>query len=292
MRSQRSVSPRKSYFDPLLYPDPSVFEGKGGDGLVARIRTIKPEFWTDGDLLTISRDARLFYIGLWNFSDDNGVMEYSPMAIKAKVFPADDIRIEPLAQELAKIGKVVLYNVNDRKYLYCKNLTAHQVIDRPRKSNLPLPRQDQEISTDFSPGMEGKGKEGNGLEWKGRNSCSTGKTPAEPPPMPEELAQILPTLKRVNLREPGTLFEVWKTAYPDVGIKQQILACDAWAVSKSIRRSPKGWARTLNTWLRKEQDRVIPTGGPNGRIQNSRGGGGISHAGYAAPKPGEPRIVD
>jgi len=46
---------------------------------MARIRTIKPEFWTDGDMFKLSRDARLFYIGLWNFCDDNGVIEHDPV---------------------------------------------------------------------------------------------------------------------------------------------------------------------------------------------------------------------
>lgn len=39
---------------------------------VARIRSIKPEFWTDGDMLRLSDSCRLFFIGLWNFCDDEG----------------------------------------------------------------------------------------------------------------------------------------------------------------------------------------------------------------------------
>ena len=33
---------------------------------MARIRTIKPQFWINEELGTIPRDARLLYIGLWN----------------------------------------------------------------------------------------------------------------------------------------------------------------------------------------------------------------------------------
>jgi len=36
---------------------------------------IKTEFWDDEKLATISRDARLTYIALWNFSDDYGVVK-------------------------------------------------------------------------------------------------------------------------------------------------------------------------------------------------------------------------
>ena len=141
-----------------------VYYTTGEDKKVARIRTIKPEFWTDGDLLRVSRDTRLFYIGLWNFSDDNGVLEYDPMGLKAKIFPIDKIDIEKLITELSSIGKVILYEVNNRKYLYLKNLSNHQIIDRPRKSHLPLPEENQlksiEISSIRKEGKEGKeGKE-------------------------------------------------------------------------------------------------------------------------------------
>jgi len=35
--------------------------------LMARIRTIKPEFWTAEQVMELSRDARLLFIGMWNF---------------------------------------------------------------------------------------------------------------------------------------------------------------------------------------------------------------------------------
>jgi hypothetical protein len=43
---------------------------------MAKIRGIKPEFWTDDSLVELSVAARLFFIGLWTFSDDNGVFEW------------------------------------------------------------------------------------------------------------------------------------------------------------------------------------------------------------------------
>ena len=40
---------------------------------MARIRSVKPEFWTDRKLARCtSRDARLLYIALWNISDEHG----------------------------------------------------------------------------------------------------------------------------------------------------------------------------------------------------------------------------
>ncbi len=39
---------------------------------MARIRSVKPEFWTDGTNLGLSDSCALFFIGLWNFCDDDG----------------------------------------------------------------------------------------------------------------------------------------------------------------------------------------------------------------------------
>ncbi len=39
---------------------------------MARIRTTKPEFWSSAQIIELSRDARLLFIGMWNFCDDNG----------------------------------------------------------------------------------------------------------------------------------------------------------------------------------------------------------------------------
>ncbi len=52
---------------------------------MARIRTIKPKFWDDTKLSKISRDARLTYIGMWNFSDDLGVTIKNTIWLKSKI---------------------------------------------------------------------------------------------------------------------------------------------------------------------------------------------------------------
>jgi hypothetical protein len=142
-----------------------------------RIRTIKPDFWTDEKIVELTPWARLFYIGLWNFSDDNGVVENKPRQLKIRIFPADDIKIEPLIEELAAQHLIEVYEVDGEKYLICRNLRKHQVIDSPRKSNLPLPPQidinrNQLKSTEILNGREGKGREGK----------RKGKEGKEPPP--------------------------------------------------------------------------------------------------------------
>jgi hypothetical protein len=125
---------------------------------MARIRTIKPDFWTDEKLTECSMSARLLFIGSWNFADDNGNLEASAKQLKMKVFPADNIDCQPLLNELIAHGMLSEYSVNDKKYLHIKGFKKHQVINRPSNSNIPQPALTEDSLT------EGKGREWNGKE--------------------------------------------------------------------------------------------------------------------------------
>jgi uncharacterized phage protein (TIGR02220 family) len=95
-------------------------------------------------MLKLSRDTRLFYIGLWNFADDNGVLEHDPLSLKARIFPCDDVDVSKCIKELHSVQKVMTYkNGNEREWLMIVSFSKHQNPDRPRKSNLPLPTDEQ-----------------------------------------------------------------------------------------------------------------------------------------------------
>lgn len=104
---------------------------------MARIRTIKPKFWTDGKMVQCSFAARLLFIGLWNFADDNGNLERSSEEIKMQIFPGDNVDCETLLMELITQGVVIEYSVNARKFLHIRNFLKHQVINRKSTTNLP-----------------------------------------------------------------------------------------------------------------------------------------------------------
>lgn len=135
---------------------------------MARIRTIKPEFWTDDAITECSLSARLLFIGMWNFADDRGNIERSAKQMKMKIFPADVIEIEPLLRELLFHNLLIEYEVEDKKYLHIRTFTEHQRINRPSDTGLPL--YDESLRThggltEDSP-TEGKGREGKGREVK------------------------------------------------------------------------------------------------------------------------------
>lgn len=60
---------------------------------MARIRTVKPEFWTDIKISKISHSCALFFIGLWNFCDDEGkfVFDSKQLSLRMPIFRSKDI---------------------------------------------------------------------------------------------------------------------------------------------------------------------------------------------------------
>jgi hypothetical protein len=138
---------------------------------MARIRTIKPEFWTDEAILSVSRNARLCLIGMFNFADDEGRMDDSPIQIKARIFPGDmDMgakELQGLLVELSNAYLIKRYSVDNKHYLEIKNFRKHQKIDRPNPSSIPAPSR--AIGEDSPNGSEQSPPEGNGREGNGKD---------------------------------------------------------------------------------------------------------------------------
>jgi hypothetical protein len=67
---------------------------------MARIRTIKPEFFTSEDIVSLTPMARLFYVALWCEADREGRLEWKPRTFKIRYFPADDLNIDALCDEI------------------------------------------------------------------------------------------------------------------------------------------------------------------------------------------------
>lgn len=147
---------------------------------MARIRTIKPEFWTSEQVMDCSTNARLLFIGLWNFCDDAGRMAASARRIKASVFPSDDFSsddVRRMIDELSANGLLHLYVVDGIEYL-CVTGWRHQKIDKPQTSKLPPP---PDPTSPNGRRTFGVGREGNGEEGKGRERKNLGPA-AEPHP--------------------------------------------------------------------------------------------------------------
>lgn len=121
---------------------------------MARIRTIKPEFWTSEQIVECSMNARLLFIGLWNFCDDNGIHPYSPKTIKMEIFPGDEIKISQIENWLSELianGLIKTYHVENKQYLIVTGW-HHQKVDRPNPKH-PLPEKFDDDSTNDRRGI-------------------------------------------------------------------------------------------------------------------------------------------
>lgn len=107
---------------------------------MARIRSIKPEFWTSEQVMNCSPMARLLFIGLWNFCDDGGNHVASSKTIKANVFPGDDITsstIQELLDELSSNSLIAYYSFENKEFLHVTGW-HHQKIDKPTYKHPPF----------------------------------------------------------------------------------------------------------------------------------------------------------
>ena len=135
---------------------------------MARIRTIKPEFWKNEELAEISSDACLLAIGLLNYADDEGYFNANPALIKAEIFPIRKTSSidTVLLPELSKLGYIELFLGSDnRKYGRVVNFLTHQVINKPRISKIKelcqVPYNYGNNTGELPLGKERKGKEYN-----------------------------------------------------------------------------------------------------------------------------------
>lgn len=108
-----------------------------------RIRTIKPDFWQHPKVTRVSRDARLYFLGLLNEADDAGRLRYSGKRLAGVIFPDDDdvsgAEIDQWTDELEAVGLVLRYTIDGAPLLLVVGFTEHQRINRPSPSRLPAP---------------------------------------------------------------------------------------------------------------------------------------------------------
>lgn len=99
---------------------------------MARIRSIHPGLFTDEAFMTASTSARLLIVGIWTEAWDDGVFEWKPVSLKARLFPADNVNIASLLSELSDLNFIREFSVGDRKYGAIRNFRKFQ---RPKKPN-------------------------------------------------------------------------------------------------------------------------------------------------------------
>lgn len=245
---------------------------------MARIRTIKPEFWTSEQVMECSPLARLLFIGIWNFCDDAGNHPASAITIKALVFPGDAIASEDIRgmlDELSASGLLTFYSASGKRYLHV-NGWAHQKIDRP---TVKFPLFDPSAGAeqpDPTPPNEGMRSGDHVVDDAAPNDCGGLD---EPSPSPR--VALTPGRegegKGYNTHTPGAPFEMhleWQPAetalkayalmsgVPLAAFTQEAMApfvCHHEA--KGLCKTEKEWVSDLVGWVKRDlarDARVVP----------------------------------
>jgi hypothetical protein len=137
---------------------------------MARIRTIKPHFFRSYDVAALSYRARLTWIGLWTYVDDEGRGRDDARIIKGELWALeDDVTWKDIQGDLTELSRsahVTRYTVDGRDYLAIPTWDEHQVISRPTASKFPAPNpaniRDREAITEDSRSTHGVNSAGKG----------------------------------------------------------------------------------------------------------------------------------
>jgi len=152
---------------------------------MARIRSIKPEFFRHRRLYLLEREAglpvRVAFAGLWTVADREGRFRWEPDELKLDCLPYDDVDFSRVLDALATRGFVVRYASHGREYGVIPGFVRHQIINnRETASTLPPPPEDIENAEELTrasrvidacptPLVQGQGEgSGKGGEGRGR----------------------------------------------------------------------------------------------------------------------------
>lgn len=165
---------------------------------MARIRTIKPDFWRDELLASISAEAALLAIGLLNHCDDEGYFNANPKLVESDVFPLRTLSkaTTELLRELSGIGYIEVFSGSDGKtYGKVSNFEKHQVINKKTSSKIKDLCKEQHHYG--SPTVElPLGKEGKGKEKEGKAPKVAATVVACPPDVEQQVWQDWLTLRK------------------------------------------------------------------------------------------------
>jgi len=227
---------------------------------VARIRYIKPEFFSDTQVADLSVLARLLYIGLWCHLDRQGVCEDDMKLLKREIFPYDDDittqKIELLIDELISSKRLYRFSYGGKNLLFCPYLEKHQKFHPKENHKYMIPADvlfsllqatgEQPASNLLATVEPLASRVGNG-EWGMGNHNSDVSAEADPSP-PEELRDELldPYLAKVRVAAQ----RAWLSGFQDAEwVKSELKKAVMW-MSANPKRAPRSdFAKFFNNWL-------------------------------------------
>lgn len=243
---------------------------------MARIRTIKPEFFTSEQVVECSPNARLLFVATWVFADDHGRHAMSMRRLQMEAFPGDNFTLADVGRmfgELWQAGLVTVYEV-DGKHYFCVNGWHHQKIDKKQDPRHPSPSEGTVVefcqefverstngsrtvgdhSAPYRKGRDRKGKDHNIVPSDGTTPPAKSVMADMPPdgeptyhPAFEQFWAAYPN-RGGRKRGKTKTFSVWKSV-PAADRQAVVRAATAYAAS---REASEGFARDPERFLKSD----------------------------------------
>jgi hypothetical protein len=226
---------------------------------LARIRSIKPEFFTNERLSALPSAVHLLAAALLTYADDHGYFNANPGLVKAGCGPLreDFANIPEMLAKLRGIGYVEFYSGTDgRQYGHIVEFSTHQRVDHPKDSKIkPLLKSREILATprEIIAPDQGTGNREQGTG-KGKESLSD----------KSDFARWYAAYPRHEAK--GDAEKAWRAVKPLPAL-DVLLAAVEWQKRDGCLRAREADGRSLiplpATWLRKARwlDERPTTGG-------------------------------
>jgi hypothetical protein len=246
---------------------------------MARIRTIKPEFWKHEALSALPEGTHMLAAALLNYADDDGYFNANPRLIQAECCPLREpsVSIHDSLLALSNVGYLRLGNGADgRTYGHIVAFADHQRINRPTVSKIKSLDIDWGNSLSPHPQLtepsppEGKGKEGKGTG-KGERASAPPATKSRKHTLPSDytLTETLMAKARAALEAAGKPAVDWKAEF--------VRFCEHFWSPDSRNRAKSDWDRAFVNWCLSDYSKPPASQRSNGH--------GTSVEGKAFPSP-------
>jgi hypothetical protein len=209
----------------------------------------------------ISREARLFFVQLWTLCDDEGRARGDSRMLASLLYPYDrdvDGLIDLWINELDREACLLRYEAEGQTYIQVCNWLIHQKIDKPSRSKIPEFGEGSRILPEplANPRERSSEDQGRDLRIKEEPSAKVANCQHSielPAPTP------VASLQLVDGSEHGIHQQdvaEWSAAFPAVDVPVQLAQMRAWLKANPTRRKTrKGVAQFVISWLRREQDK-------------------------------------
>lgn len=218
---------------------------------MARIRSIKPEYFDDPDIGQLSAEAALAFVGIWTQADKRGRLPDDPRRLKVRIRPYSSADFDSTLAELVDAGFLIRYQSSDGvKLLQVRSFEKHQKTHKLEPdSQYPEPsRADRETTGKKPSDPPVSCLLSLGSDLLSREVGGEPSKPASPPPQP---ALVFPTTGAAKTWGLAAAYIAeLQTAYESVDILAEARKALTWVNANPTRKkTAKGMPAFLVGWL-------------------------------------------